>query len=326
MRIMRLQALTLIGASLFVSGCVLVVLGHCNIANAETVGERFGKAIKEIAKQCASRKLEPNEVCGEVAKLKPADPLATEEGRFAHSIKIPNPVPEDSGYKPGMTPEQYFDHLCKTEAGEFIYKTVENVEGLYQMRPRPLVTYEANHLFAVEDPYGGPEGSNEPEYGFVGPELYGFFESPDLSRKEPDWKKQFYHQSYFEIPNPGSKMVTYFGYDGRITKTMRKENRQVRKSRYGYTWHGITRPHDREFGIGGAELIVLDLQTNEVLAVHRGFARFEMDERLGTSGFQWGKGCPRHPPQSGGARFMFILKVLKPALVSTNEGGPNAAK
>ncbi len=40
----------------------------------------------------------------EVAKLKPANPLETEEGRFAHSIKIPNPVPADSGYKPGMTP------------------------------------------------------------------------------------------------------------------------------------------------------------------------------------------------------------------------------
>ena len=30
----------------------------------------------------------------------------------------------------------YFEHKCETDAGEFIYKTVENVEGLYQMRPR----------------------------------------------------------------------------------------------------------------------------------------------------------------------------------------------
>jgi hypothetical protein len=163
---MRLQELSLIGASLFVSGCVLVGLGYCNVANAETVGERFDKAIQEIAKQCASRKLEPNEVCGEVAKLKPADPLSTEEGRFAHAIKIPNPVPADSGYKPGMTPEQYFAHLCKTEAGEFIYKTVENVEGLYMMRPRKEATdYELEHLYALEDPYisvTGHDGGETP--------------------------------------------------------------------------------------------------------------------------------------------------------------------
>ncbi len=102
----------------------------------ETVRERFRRAIKKIEKACAGRPLERGELCGEGAKLKPADPLATEEGRFAHSIKIPNPVPADSGYKPGMTSQEYFDHLCKTEAGEFIYKTVENVEGLYMMRPR----------------------------------------------------------------------------------------------------------------------------------------------------------------------------------------------
>jgi hypothetical protein len=59
----------------------------------------------------------------------PAEWVAAPEGKFAHSIKLPNPLPKDSGYKPGMSSEQYFDHLCKTEAGEFLYKTVENVEG-----------------------------------------------------------------------------------------------------------------------------------------------------------------------------------------------------
>jgi hypothetical protein len=140
---------------LLVIGCVLALFGKVDVASGETPGERFRKAIKEIETACAKRKLAPNEVCGEVAKLKPADSLATEEGRFAHSIKIPNPVPEDSGYKPGMTPEQYFDHLCKTEAGEFIFKTVENVEGLYMMRPRERSPdYMQEHLYAMEDPYG----------------------------------------------------------------------------------------------------------------------------------------------------------------------------
>ena len=39
----------------------------------------------------------------------------------------------------------------------------------------------------------------------------------------------------------------------------------AQKSRYGYTWRGIVRPHDREMGIAGGEIIVLDLETNEVL-------------------------------------------------------------
>ena len=155
----------------------------------ETVGERFRRAIKRIKESCERRKLAPGEVCGEVAKLKPADPLATEEGRFAHSIKIPNPVPEDSGYKPGMTSQEYFDHLCRTEAGEFIYKTVENVEGLYMMRPRKEATdWDLEHLYALEDPYGHTNGeTNDFEFLFVEPNRYQFVEMPLMRERKPSW-------------------------------------------------------------------------------------------------------------------------------------------
>lgn len=298
-----------------VLGLAVVLVAGCaaSFLKEETVGERFRKAIERETEYCATHKIKPTNRRCDITKLKPADPLATEEGRFAHSINIPNPVPENSGYKTGMTSEEYFDHLCKTEAGEFIYKTVENVEGLYMMRPRTDPPSAPNHLYALEYAYGGPEESNEPEYGFVGPALYRVFESSDLDRRELNWKKQFHHPSYFEAPDQDSKVAQYFGYDGHDLKTMQKQYAPAHKSRHGYTWRSITRPHDREFGIGGSELILLDLQTNEVLAVHRGYAKFEIDERYGVSGFQWGKGCPSHSPQGGGARLMFLLKALKPA-------------
>lgn len=125
----------------------------CSTAWAETPGEHFRKAMEKKAEYCATHKIDPANRRCDILKLKPADPLATEEGRFAHSIKIPNPVPEDSGYKPGMTPEQYFEHLCKTEAREFIYKTMENIEGIYMMRPKQEANdYELEHLYALEDP------------------------------------------------------------------------------------------------------------------------------------------------------------------------------
>ena len=72
------------------------------VASAETPGERFEKAMKKKADYCATHKIDPANRRCDITKLQPADPLATEEGRFAHSIKIPNPVPEDSGYKPDM--------------------------------------------------------------------------------------------------------------------------------------------------------------------------------------------------------------------------------
>jgi hypothetical protein len=106
---------------------------------------------------------------------------------------------------------------------------------------------------------------------------------------------------------------------------MHREYAEDRKSRFGYAWRGITRPYDRELGIAGSEILVLDLQTSEVLAVHREFSAFEIDERYGTAGFQWRKRCPRQTPREGGARFMFLLKVLKPASSSKSEGDSNVA-
>ena len=244
----------------------------------ETVGTRFRKAIEKIKQNCESRKLARGEVCGEVAKLKPADPLATEEGRFAHSIKIPNPVPEDSGYKPGMTSQEYFDHLCKSEAGEFIYKTVENIQGLLQLRLRENPTdYELEHLYAMEDPYGHSVGVRDhPEEHFIQPALgkYQFLEIPlpkSAKAKEGMHYRRFYRNENAYLERDYQTAVN--GKFVRVPYVVAEEEVASHRSRYGYTWRGISRPLDRELGIAGAELIVLDLQTNEVLAVRRGFVR-----------------------------------------------------
>src|SRR5690349_17372966 len=65
----------------------------------------------------------------------PIEWVSTPEGRFAHSIKIPNPIPKDSGYRWWMSSKDYFLRLCEKEAGEFIFKRADNVEGLLFMRP-----------------------------------------------------------------------------------------------------------------------------------------------------------------------------------------------
>ena len=229
--------------------------------------------MKAFAKDCAKTTPQPGSTSCDRLKLKPADPLATEEGRFAHSIKIPNPVPEDSGYKPGMTPEQYFDHLCKTQAGEFIFKAIENVDGIVQLRPRRKLNYEHSHLYALEDPLGFEAG----EGFFVGPGRYAYYEIQNVASASQE-----------------SKYTRYFGYDGRSFKTLQNIHDTHRKSRYGYTWRGIVRPHDRQNGIGGGEVIVVDLETNEILAVQRGYAKFEIDEKFGLSNAGWRKRCHQY--------------------------------
>ena len=307
------RGLVLLGlAGLLIAGCAAG-----SLSRDETPGQRFERAMKQRADYCVQYPPKPGDASCDLLKLKPADSLATEEGRFAHSIQIPNPVAQDSGYKPGMTSQEYFDHLCKSEAGEFIYKTVLNVEGVYQMRPRPSVTFESNHLYALEDPYGGPYGSNQPEIWFVGPDRYRFFESPDLLRRQPDGLKEFIHPSYSSMPPKDSKVARYFGHDGKKQQTMQKEYDTARKSIYGYTWRGISRPHDREMGVAGSELIILDLKTSEVLGVHRGYARFDIDRpMIETASMQWRQRCPIGPNMGGGSRLAFILKVLTPISAS----------
>ncbi len=317
---------------LWVVLALLICVGPAGLSDAglfenETVGERFRKAIEREAAYCRTHKIAPANRRCDITKLKPADPLATEEGRFAHSITIPNPVPADSGYRPGMSSREYFEHLCRTEAGEFIYKTVENVEGLYMMRPRDEMTYEYNHLYAMEDPYGHWNvEATEPEILFVKPSLYSFLETPVMSRTIPESKRDTMHPSLFTKSDKGSKYPRYFGYDGNDRRTMQRLYSPSLKARHGYLWRGIGRPNDRELGIAGSEMILLDLQSNEVLAVHRAYARFDVDKTIaGVAAMQWWQRCPAPSMNDAPPRHEFIRKVLKPiASVSVQQGEGNA--
>ena len=283
------------------------------VSVAETVAERFEQAMKKKAEYCATHKIDPANRRCDILKLKPADPLATEEGRFAHSIKIPNPVPDDSGYKPGMTPEQYFDHLCKTEAGEFIYKTVENVDGLLQMRPRKRATdYELEHLYVLEDPYGHTtDESYLVQDSYVQPATgrYQFLEMPlSKSSSAGEQYRRYYRD---ENAHPGKKYQTAINGQGVfVPYIVADATVSDIKSRFGYTWRGIDRSHDRELGIAGGELIVLDLKTNEVLAVRRGYMRTGF-VRNNLTGVWWltGPSCPNRGTK---LTFKFIQEVLRP--------------
>jgi hypothetical protein len=308
-----------------VVGLILVLVTGCAsgvFSKDETPGQRFERTMNKFSENCAKAKLKPNDTACDILKLKPADPLATEEGRFAHSIKIPNPVPADSGYKPGMTPEQYFEHLCKTESGEFIYKTVEHVEGLLLMRTRQRATDdELQHLYALEAPYIEVHGEYySPGEYFVQPHLgkYQFLET-QFSKTEIGANEKRYRLYYRdEHAHPGRDYQT--AIDGRFVRVpyiVAEKETQSLSSKYGVTWRGITRPHDRELGIAGSELIILSLETREVLAVRRGFKRTG-GVRNNLTGIWWlaGQTCPKLSEKPD---HWFIRAVLKPASEKTKE-------
>jgi len=315
---------------------VLIVLDHQGYGSLiSTPGGRFRAAMKEREVECSKhgprppfRGLDANsddlrawqvrEHRCALLKTPIDDWQATPEGRFAHAIKIPNPVPEDSGYRWWMRPWDYFKHLCENEAGEFIFKTVDNVEGIMQIRPRETGIEDADskgskyrHLYAMEDPYGHWEGEvDEPAYDMLGPDRYATFELPAGSIQLPEWKRRFRDLSIsLDKPMPGDTIERYYGYDGHMDSLKRVFDTK-RKSRYGFTWRGIKRPHDREMGIAGGELIVLDLETNEILAVRRGYALYAGQWQLTPA-------CPKYGYEGGWDKFgsftyWFIGKVVRP--------------
>lgn len=97
----------------------------------------------------------------------PALWIQSPEGRIAHDLVLPPGVPApvpfdfDAADGPWFWPKSdwevskaYFNHLCKTEAGEWIFEKKTDVEGLYFARPmgQPSSAYLSN-LYAVEAPF-----------------------------------------------------------------------------------------------------------------------------------------------------------------------------
>lgn len=264
--------------------------------------------------------------------------LDTEEGRIAHSLRLPDSLPQAipfdfdkakwRAWLPGVPKPavQYFDHLCNTEAGQWIFKTVQNVEGLYFARPKgtPATEY-------LTDPYA-PEmpwiqrifilqSDRASDHGtwFVQPPMYNylFVEQP---RRDVEWQAR--------ISEPYIRLFGYtremFVKEGQVVAALNEKNpMQVVgipriTARYGYTWRGLKRLRDREFGIAGGELLIYDIHTREVLAVRRQFLIASRNPRgPGRAMWEIAARCREpsaHPATGEFSQFAFdVLKTINPS-------------
>ena len=313
---------------ILVVACTLMgVISGC--AHAGTPGEQFRKIMADIDKECRERQLGPyepeprktgirNSSC-DILFLKPYDPLATEQGRFAHSIQLPPPYdkPKDV-YKPGMNSEEYFKALCAAEAGEFIFKTITNVEGVYEMRPAENPDdYRLMHLYANEGPTGGQIGDFA---GYIGQALvqpnsgrYQLTETLWPEKEASPSNSRKYLRYYRDASAQPGKTISTKNFKGeweQVPNVLTKKGVDVLRSKYGYTWRGIVRPNDRELGIAGGELIAMDLASSEVLAVRRVFRRTGIAK--GRTNIWWltAQNCSSELALPAG---VFLYKVLKPS-------------
>jgi hypothetical protein len=257
---------------------------------------------------------------------KPTDPRELEAYEYAHALKLPESLPKPVPFNFARyllsnrraTAEAYFDHLCATEAGEYIFKTVDKVEGIYQMRAMPKREDKVmTDRYAFEDPadWSQGEGNGSPTLFVGGPSLgFRYFES----WRGPEMIASRLTASEWDIsPHAGLPYWRYHHFD--YTKPYGQvESIQQLESSYAYTWRGIHREADREHGIGGGELIVLDRITGEILGVRRSFSIARQNQaRLS---WEFAYTCPTNLRPDGRVRmhsklyhpFSFISQVLKP--------------
>ena len=231
----------------------------------------------------------------------------------------------------GMSNYDYFRMLCEKEAGEVIYRTVENVEGVFQMRPTFYPSdQELSDRYVLEDPYSiTRESQSAPWESFVQPNLgkYNFLVmwSSALKGKEISFKEvsdrldvakldqpfvRFYRDT---DAHPGKAFNTFHPEISRrgirvpfivaVTQT-RKTNTQ-----FGYTWRGIGDRVLREHGIAGGEQAVVDLATGEVLGWRRSFMYSDLQSSQISS---WWLGAMHCSKELTKPTHVFVREVLKP--------------
>jgi len=223
----------------------------------------------------------------------------------AKRIKWPD-APKESIYRKGMTPREYWEALCKAEAGEFIFSTVSNVEGVYHARPRGWTTdNELMDRYVLEDPYfasdilGTPALETELVQPYSG--QYTFLESH--VGQSPTFARH-------ERIDPSNARKTYqTARDGkwlRVPFIVEEKRTPYVRSRYGFSWRGIHRGDDRLNGIAGSEFVVVDMQSGEILAFRRGFAWDQSKRRF------WWRSAARCPDDRGAPLRRLLYQVLRP--------------
>ena len=256
-----------------------------------------------------------------------------EDPEYWPNPDVPKPkwpdAPNPPVYREGMTSEEYFKALCEKEAGEFIYKIVENVEGVYQIRPfHEARDEELSDKYVLEDPYSYTRDSVlAPWDVYVQPYIgrFTFFEVTTISVHDNYFAKTTNKQINFQkidtqyvrffrdsSAHPGKTISS--GKNGswhQVPYIVSAEPTNTLNSRYGYTWHGIERTQARARGIAGGEQIIVDLKTGEVLALRRSFMFSNIGNRT-SSPSAWWMGARHCSKELTAPTDAFIRRVLKP--------------
>lgn len=221
---------------------------------------------------------------------------------------------------------ELFEQRCKT-AGEKIHRTVENVEGVYLLKLRPVgINY--GDQFKLDDPYGSDFDGD----AYIRSFLRGFFEKPPANPAPPTTPRLGYLYVEAVDPSDGRR----YRYTGRFEEPWQTNKSYLKgyirfvsdkvpapgpAPRYGVTYDDISTREEREYWIAGSSLKVIDTQTGEVIAERIGYM-VDMGQGVSSGGrAPWLHAAKHSCPQFGGEHPMthqpgqaqlFVEKVLIP--------------
>ena len=173
--------------------------------------------------------------------------------------------------------EALFQERCKT-AGEKIYRTVEDVEGIFLMKVRPTGMNYGDQ-FSMADPYGDDLAGD----GYIKSFLRGEYQTTHVGNPHTGSPPRSGYRYVELIDLNDGKRYRYTGrvdepwqYDNSYSKTYKrfvldKVVVTERAARYGVTYDDISTREEREYWIAGSSLKVIDLQTNEIIAERIGY-------------------------------------------------------
>ena len=197
----------------------------------------------------------------------------------------------------------YFDYLCRTQAGEFIYRTVDNVEAILQMRPRDGSKDYFDRMRAgdiPEDPWGHTNWEAQKAHTlFVNPPWanYKFFETqmPGNGHAFPGERLQ----AKLRNSEPDARFRRFYGYHQAKNQPMYFDLVSRPRSLYGYRWFGTASPVQQFFNIRRGAIEVLRIGDEEVLGRLVGFYRARPAQT-----------CPAG--RDDDFVYKFVSKVVKP--------------
>lgn len=161
----------------------------------------------------------------------------------------------------------YVKELCTKYGGDKIYRTVDNVEGVFQMKARnPDPDKQWADQYGMVEPWALAFGDRDDSAVKLGTHGRGYWfveQQPVFGQGDaPPFRRRV-------LVDTGLKVRDKYPYGDHLDDpllTAKQISVKNLLSRYGYTTEDLTTPELRKRWIGGGKLTIIDLQTKEVLA------------------------------------------------------------